>query len=701
MAKVHIKDRSTYYHFGGGLTPYSTSSQNFDFRGYWKIYYDNAQDIAGNRTKVIVDYYVQYALRGGLTQVGSHGTWQSLVQGSAQSISFSPNAYQWTAGLNYLGSKEWWVTHDNNGVGSFTWRGRYDMISNGNYKGTATSTYSLPTIPRATSITAFTLSDTGLNSTKVTWGTADNVDRVRYSIGGGAWVTGYSGNAKSGNFTISGLTPNTTYSIRIEVKRTDSQQLTISTAKTTTTQDIARFVSVPNNIDVDSPFEITFNRNSATTVEVGIYNTSGGGTFAPYRTVTGSSYEFDLTPTEKSNFYGDMSSNTKTYRFYIRTNGSLLATADRTFKLVNANPVFTNYNYKDTDKVLVDGNTTVGLTGSNQKLIKGISDLRVDIDPSDKAVGQKGASVSHYSLEMVGRSPRTTNWSDGYTVPMIMPEITDKTFTVTAIDSRQNSTPVITDLNTNFVNYHLPIINNYSVERKDGGISEKVELSVSGTYCDCNFGAVNNDVRVEYYYRPSGTFDWEDVNTYYNLFDPMPHNPEDEPQMLYLSESSEGSPNVNLGEIFKIGDKVKLKFSDNSEQTFSITNIIWGGLQVAETIPNKSILTMYYNSWVKGDTTITLTKSNGEYSVSGLEIKGDLGASGFTATDSFDFRLYVVDKTTALFVEFTLPKGTPNIALHKDGVAIGGAYDTGLGGFQINADTIYLNGIPLVEWEEI
>ena len=97
----------------------------------------------------------------------------------------------------------------------------------------------LETIPRYTSITNFTVSKRNETSFTFNWSTADTVDYVWYSTNNGSSWTGYDvTDGTSGSFTVSSLSPNTTYTCKLRVRRKDSQLTTDSNAVSQTTNAV-------------------------------------------------------------------------------------------------------------------------------------------------------------------------------------------------------------------------------------------------------------------------------------------------------------------------------------------------------------------------------------------------------------------------------------------------------------------------------
>lgn len=139
-----IVERSTYWVESGGSNPEAIG----DYRYYWQIYYEQTStDKQNNRSKVIVKYYLQkHKSQGTSLEFGyPSGTSTAYINGnSIGSITTSsgsiPTGTSWA--LTYIGERSTYVSHNQDGTGSFTFR------ANGFGLGVAQRTYSLPTIPR-------------------------------------------------------------------------------------------------------------------------------------------------------------------------------------------------------------------------------------------------------------------------------------------------------------------------------------------------------------------------------------------------------------------------------------------------------------------------------------------------------------------------------------------------------------------------
>lgn len=104
-----------------------------------------------------------------------------------------------------------------------------------------------------------------------------------------------------------------------------------------------------------------------------------------------------------------------------------------------ANPIFSNFTYLD------ENPATVAITGSDQVLVQGKSDLKVTVPIADKATSVKSATMNNY-LFSVGAYSEVEPWSDTVDVVkdigLVSDVSGDQALAVRAIDSRGNGTSV-------------------------------------------------------------------------------------------------------------------------------------------------------------------------------------------------------------------------------------------------------------------
>lgn len=212
--------------------------------------------------------------------------------------------------------------------------------------------WSLDTIPRYAKITSHSVASSGLNDIKVNWGADSTCDAVQYSLNGGSW-TGTSGSP----YTISGLSPNTSYSIKTRVRRKDSQLWTESSTITGTTKDIGKISSVDN-----------FNHGDSTVIN--ITNPSGsslnlamkiGNTQIQNKSVSAGNNTISFNDTELDNIYKLYGSgNILTATFILTTAGSYTNSKTCTITLKgNQKTTYIGSNGRKRAKIYVGVNGTV------------------------------------------------------------------------------------------------------------------------------------------------------------------------------------------------------------------------------------------------------------------------------------------------------------------------------------------------------
>lgn len=212
----------------------------------------NWQDIANNISNVTANFYAvsdngsawkNDATYAGLTLDGTY------IDSCVDSYNFGKNKRL------LLGSLTKNVEHNTDGTktvyASFSW------TAGNSYIGTVTGSNSLilTNIPRYASFAEHYILDTDLTSITVHWNADSSCDAVEYSIDGGNWQL------TSGlTYTITGLNPNTQYSIRTAIKRRDSQLWTESGYLYATTKDIAKINNVSDfehgnntNVQITNP----------------------------------------------------------------------------------------------------------------------------------------------------------------------------------------------------------------------------------------------------------------------------------------------------------------------------------------------------------------------------------------------------------------------------------------------------------------
>jgi hypothetical protein len=152
-----------------------------------------------------------------------------------------------------------------------------------------------------------------------------------------------------------------------------------------------------------------------------------------------------------------------------------------------ANPTFTDYTYKD------DNATTVAITGNDQYLVQGYSDLLVTVSTGNKATPNKNATMDHYTVTIGGYS-NDAAYSSGSNVTKDVGIISDvtgaRTLAVQAVDSRGNKTAVSKTVNV--LPYKAPVVSSTAV--RANGYDDALILTVAGSVSPLRISSTDKNV---------------------------------------------------------------------------------------------------------------------------------------------------------------------------------------------------------------
>ena len=363
----------------------------------------------------------------------------------------------------------------------------------------------LTTIPRYTTVYNSLRSKT-INTLDINWSTTNSVDWIQYSLNGGGWTDTQSANAadwKSGHYPISGLNPNTNYTIKTRCRRRDSQLWSEAGTFNVTTYDIAKLTSTPN-VNIGSAHNITWTNPSGTSTSLKLCKTDNS-TIIDCGTVTGTSKS--ITPTASKIYPLTPNSNTYKARYIITTtaNGkSYTNSKDFTFTVTNSNPTFSNFTYQDT-------NTTItALTGNNQILVNGYSNVKATVSTANKATAKNSATMKTYKLA-IGNKNTFVNYNASADVNLSINAINNNVLDLYAIDSRGNSTKV--RKTATIKNYSNIKIKTLSVTRQNN-VGTVTTLKFEGEFWNASFGSVTNVITsCKYKYKTTASSTWIDGKT--------------------------------------------------------------------------------------------------------------------------------------------------------------------------------------------
>lgn len=292
--------------------------------------------------------------------------------------------------------------------------------------------------------------------------------------------------------------------ISFSVTDTTNQRYTCGNASSSgelTLTDIARQANLTgaDNFNDEANPSIYYSNpagNSVTSLMACI-SLTGSTDDIQYRDVpkTGSSYQFVLTDSERNVLRNAMTTNSLRVIFYLRTiigNNTFYSTIEKTVTLVNGNPTFTNFVYKDTNE------SVIAVTGDNQVLIKGLSNLKVEISAINKMIANKTATAKNY-ITTIDKVNVSTNYSDSDLMIDLGNLLVsgNQRLTVRAYDNRNNSTPVNKDIY--IIDYDKPVINATALRLNN--FENTTTLSVSGTYSKLVINEVSKNTLTSSKYR--------------------------------------------------------------------------------------------------------------------------------------------------------------------------------------------------------
>ena len=202
---------------------------------------------------------------------------------------------------------------------------------------------------------------------------------------------------------------------------------------------------------------------------------------------------FTSADTEK--LYAAMAKNTAEATLTL-TNSAGLSTpakADVSIDVSVASPVWSGtFSYQDI--------TNAGITGDNQKIIAGISDIRITI-PAGAASAQKSATLTKY-IASCGSVTGSAAYSASGAVTITLKDVSAAQITVAAVDSRGNQRTV--SKLAEVIQYTPPVIRTASARRVNGSTAEVI-LSLDGTIYTEPIGQTTNAVQsLVYTYTPDG-----------------------------------------------------------------------------------------------------------------------------------------------------------------------------------------------------
>ena len=444
------------------------------------------------------------ALSGSVSTTSYEGRYLTLSWTATQSDTYNKSTVSWTLSANG-GSSSWYATGpvtvviNGTTVYSLSASNRYSM-----YKGTVSSgsldiahnddgtksftvsvsaaiyttsvnctgsaTFTLDTITRYPSISQRLSSKTETSIT-MEWESNVTCDMVHYSTDNGStWHNAPDIDASSGSYTISGLSPNTTYNIKTRVRRKGTLYWSESSKTSISTYAYPYANSMPNF-------------NIGDTVTIGVYNplarpytltfiAEDGQEITTDRTYTGTSVSGFAISAYTSIMYASIP-NARSGRYSVRINydthhetrtGGLYSVTSASAPTVGA-------------VAYLDANSTVTtITGNNQKIIPGKS--RITFNASG-LTARDSATVSSAKVTVNGTDYAMTVSGSSATVSNVVINSSEQTSVIVTVTDSRGLTGTKT-VNLDIVEYQVPTMN--ATAQRVSGYYSNTEITPTTNY---------------------------------------------------------------------------------------------------------------------------------------------------------------------------------------------------------------------------
>lgn len=367
------------------------------------------------------------------------------------------------------------------------------------------NTFTLDQIDRSAPSVSLSASSVTASSVIIIATSNATVDIWDYSIDNGStWARMSTTAGTTASKTITGLSPNTTYNIKVRGRRQYNQVYGTSSARSVTTLGNSLLNSVNTfTVDVASPV-LTMNWTVYAAYTHTLVIKEGNTTVL---TITGltcstgtNNKTVTLTAAQRTTILKYMSSKQSfEATFYLTTYSGTTqigSTVSKTATIQTTSgtsaPTFSGFTHKDSDK-----SGTLAITGNDQIYIKGYSSLQIVIGTKS---AKNEASISSYKVTVGSDSKSFTTTTIEYGTISVSGNVTLK---VEVIDSRGYSTAITKTLTV--IDYEDISITDYTIRRKNE-VEATVQLAFSGDIAPITIDgeAQNGVVSAKFRYAPNG-----------------------------------------------------------------------------------------------------------------------------------------------------------------------------------------------------
>lgn len=463
------------------------------------------QSVTGNYSDVTLNVYLKYYT----LEVGSRADSTISINGTSETYT-APAINDYSSGQHtkLLKTKTVRVNHNADGTKSGVALSAYWRFS-GTYSGTpissitASTTITLDTIDRAAPTVSLSTSSITASGVTISATSSATADIWQYSTDNGSTWTQFSTTAgTSASKAITGLSPNTTYYIKVRARKKSNQVYGTSSAATVKTLGGAVVNSVTALTADAATVKVVIN---VTVYEASYTNTlviKNGST--AYLTISGLSWSkgtadrtVTLTAAQRTtlltamstikSFTGTFAVSSYSGSTQIGSTSSKTATVSTT--AANSGPTLSGFTFADSYA------TTTAITGNDQLFIQGYSKLTVT---PGTATAKNNATITNYTATCNGVSVSNTS-GDALTVGVVSKSGT-VAVVLTVTDSRGYTASV--SKNITVLAYAKPKVSSLTL-RRTNDIEAEMQLVFNGSISAITVDSVqkNSLLYVRYRYK--------------------------------------------------------------------------------------------------------------------------------------------------------------------------------------------------------
>lgn len=291
-----------------------------------------------------------------------------------------------------VGSYSFKIPHNSDGSKTISYSAYYaTTISPSAFS--ASGSLVLTKIGRYATLTEFKVAATTQTSAVINWNANALCDSVSYSLNNGSWTS------TSGlSFSINNLSPGVSYTVKIQVRRQDSQLSTTSNTISFTTLPIATISSTPITCNIGQNINLSFTNYTYNASFLRLYQKNIEDEWALLQEVTdiqSNTYSWDISELSSTMYANTPNSNSSEIKVVCGTtlNGQeytneYLGIANVT----NSDPTISDFTFENTDSV------SSTMLGNKTSMITYFGNLRVII--TNKAVAKNAARISYYNISV-------------------------------------------------------------------------------------------------------------------------------------------------------------------------------------------------------------------------------------------------------------------------------------------------------------